>query len=423
MHNNTQGGASEQPSVFMSQNIEAYPMEFTGSGAEYFRVWIVNVLLGIVTLGFYTPWARRRTAMYFYGHSMVAHSPLEFTAQQRKMVLGFVLLALISVAYQIAAKTGQDLAVGLMLLAGAALAPYLWASAMRFRLGATRWKGLRLQFSASWKEVYLASWPVFALALVWLAVFFGMQMLSPELAAMLEGPARGAGAKARPQFTSSMGALLGLGLLLSILCFIRLEYNYKSLLVLRARLGAEHGRWKPVYADFVKVWLATVAVFIACALVLWLIVTALMGGSIAMLLLGKGASKGNLLWIIVIAIAGVLGFIFLLFLASAPARAYREARMFQLLWNNIGVSQIARFKCNLRAGRYVRLRLKNMVLTLLTLGFYRPFARVSEYRMKLESVTLHIKGGADQVAGVLTRQQEGGLGDALADAAGLDLIG
>ena len=64
-----------------------------------------------------------------------------------------------------------------------------------------------------------------------------------------------------------MGALLGLGLLLSILCFIRLEYNYKSLLVLRARLGNEHGRWKPVYTDFVKVWLATVAVFIACVLV------------------------------------------------------------------------------------------------------------------------------------------------------------
>ena len=60
---------------------------------------------------------------------------------------------------------------------------------------------------------------------------------------------------------------------------------------------------------------------------------------------------------------------------------------------------------NLRAGGFVRLRLKNMVLTLLTLGFYRPFARVSEYRMKLESVTLHIKGGADQVAGALVRQQ------------------
>eukprot|EP01030_Chromulinospumella_sphaerica_P014242 gene14242-14035_t len=185
----------------MSQNIEAYPMEFTGSGGEYFRVWIVNVLLGIVTLGFYTPWARRRTAMYFYGHSMVAHSPLEFTAQQRKMVVGFVLLVLLSIAYKLAANTGQDLAVALMLLGGAALSPYIWASAMRFRLGATRWRGLRLQFAASWKEVYLASWPVFALALVWFGVFFGMQMLSPELAQMLDDPAIKGGPKIRPEFT------------------------------------------------------------------------------------------------------------------------------------------------------------------------------------------------------------------------------
>ena len=42
-------------STFMPQNIDAHPLEFTGSGGEYFRVWIVNVLLGILTLGFYTP--------------------------------------------------------------------------------------------------------------------------------------------------------------------------------------------------------------------------------------------------------------------------------------------------------------------------------------------------------------------------------
>ena len=420
MHHNTQGGAAEQPSVFMSQNIEAYPMEFTGSGGEYFRVWIVNVLLGIVTLGFYTPWARRRTAMYFYGHSLVAHSPLEFTAQQRKMVLGFVLLALISIAYQIAAKTGQDLAVGLMLLAGAALAPYLWASAMRFRLGATRWKGLRLQFSASWKEVYLASWPVFALALVWFGVFFGMQILSPELAQALDGPAASGAPKVKPQFTAPMGALLGLGLLLSILCFIRLEYNYKSLLVLRAQVGAERGRWKPAYMDFVWVWLATVGVFLLCLIVVAVVGAALAGGSIA-LLAGRGERMG--LWMVLLVFAAIGGGVFLLFLISAPARAYREARMFRLVWDNVGVSQVARFKCGLRTGAYVWLRIKNLLLTLITLGFYRPFARISEYRMKLESVTLHVKGGVDQVAGVMVRQQQGALGDALADAAGLDLIG
>ena len=72
--------------------IEAYALEFSGTGGEYFRVWIVNVLLSIVTLGFYTPFARRRTAQYFWGHTLVADSPLEFSVQQRKMVFGFLVL-------------------------------------------------------------------------------------------------------------------------------------------------------------------------------------------------------------------------------------------------------------------------------------------------------------------------------------------
>ncbi len=406
-------------STFMPQNIDAYPLEFTGSGGEYFRVWIVNVLLSIITLGIYTPWARRRTAQYFYSHTMVAGSPLEFTAQQRKMVMGFVLLMLITLAYNIAANTGQDTAVGVFLLAGAVLAPFIWGSAMRFRLGATRWRGLRLQFTASWKEVYIASWPVFALALVWFGVFYGLQMLSPELAGALQ-EAEEETKRKLPTFTPAMGGLIVLGLVLTVLCFIRLEYNFKSLLVLKAQVGAERGRWKPVYMDFVKIWLATVLVFILCVVALSLIGTLLAGGSMA-LVAGLGNSLG--LWIIVLIVGAIVGGIFLLFLASAPARAYREARMFRLMWDNIGVSHVARFKCHLPTGGYVWLRIKNMVLTLITLGLYRPFARVSEYRMKLESVTLHVKGGVEQVAGAMVRQQQGGLGDALADAAGLDLIG
>jgi len=413
-------GAGGPMSTFMPLNIDAHPLEFTGSGGEYFRVWIVNVLLSIVTLGIYTPWARRRTAQYFYGHTLVAGSPLEFTAQQRKMVMGFVLLMLITIAYQLAVNTGQDTAVGLFLLSGALLAPYIWASAMRFRLGATRWRGLRLQFTASWKEVYIASWPVFALALVWFCVFFGMQMLSPDLAQALEAAEEEGAKRALPSFTPAMGGLLALGLVLTVLCFIRLEYNYKSLLVLRAQVGAERGRWKPVYMDFVKVWLATVAVFILCVLGVIASISILAGSSIALL----AASSDRLgFWMFVVIFVAIIGGMFLLFLASAPARAYREARMFQLLWNNTGLSHVARFKCHLRSGRYVGLRLKNMLFTLLTLGLYRPFARVSEYRMKLESVTLHVKGGVDQVAGAMVRHQQGGLGDALADAAGLDLIG
>jgi hypothetical protein len=47
---------------------------------------------------------------------------------------------------------------------------------------------------------------------------------------------------------------------------------------------------------------------------------------------------------------------------------------------------------------------------------------VSEYRMKSESVVLHVKGSLDQLAGQLARE-EAGLGDAIADAVGLELVG
>ncbi|MDA8445183.1 YjgN family protein [Paracidovorax valerianellae] len=409
----TPPGDSQVSSSFTSHGIEPHGLVFTGSGGEYFRVWIVNVLLGILTLGLYTPWARRRTAQYFYSHTLVAGSPLEFTAQQRRMVFGFVVLLGLTAAYQIAVRTGQDATVGLFLIGGAALAPLIWGSAMRFRLANTRWKGLRLQFTANWREVYKASWPVFAIALVWLAVFFGLQALAPEAQLQVSG-------RKLPEVTAPMWGLLALGLVLTLLCFIRLEYNYRSLLVLRSRIGNEPGRWKPEYMDFVKVWLATVAVFLLSSAVIGAVIGAVLKGSWTLL---AASTQRMGLWLFVFIVLGFILLFVVFLLASAPARAFREARMFQLMWNNIGVSHMARFKCDLRAGRYVGLRLKNMLLTVITLGFYRPFARVSEYRMKLESVTLHIKGGVDQVAGRLERQQQGGVGDALADAAGLDLIG
>ena len=400
--------------VDTSDGIEPFALEFSGAGGEFFRVWIVNLLLNIVTLGFYTPFARRRTAQYFYSHTLVADSPLEFTAQQRKMVFGFLLLAAIYIAFQVAAETGQDAAVSILMLAGAVLAPYLWASAMRFRLGATRWRGVRLQFAASWGEVYKASWPVFVIALVWIVVSgvfsYFMGDLPDKPGALPTAPFAAIPAWA--------WLLVPAALVATFLCIIRLEFNYKSLLVSRAFIGAQAGRWKPVYKDFVRIWLATLGVFLLGALALAAVTAALVGGS----LFAGGSAKPAGFGAVLAIVAAVIGFLFGLLFASAPARAYRQARMFQLVWNNVGVSNIARFKCKLRTRQFVLLRLKNMLLTLLTLGFYRPFALVSEYRMKTESVTLHVKGGLDQLVGQLVRQQDG-IGDALADAVGLDLVG
>lgn len=387
--------------------IDAYSVEFSGTGGEYFRVWIVNVLLSVVTLGLYTPVARRRTAQWFYGHTMVAGSPLEFTAQQRKMVVGFLVFVVLYVALKVAAQTGQDTVASVMTLAAAAFAPYFWASAMRFRLNATRWRGVRLQFAASWGEVYRAAWPLFAVAALW-ALVFG------AIAAMAGGP----GTRLGPgQGASIAGLVLAAGLL-SLVGLMRLEFNAKSLLVRRGRIGGQDGRWKPVFGDFVRIWLGTAGVFLLGVTVVVLLAALAFGGSVVALQRARTPGLGFVLLIAGLAVAAI----FLLVLASGPARAYREARMFRLMWSNVGVSHVARFKSDLRAGAYVWLRVRNLLLTLATLGFWRPFALVSEYRMKCESVTLHVKGSLGQLAGQLAREEQG-LGDAIAAAAGLDLVG
>ena len=393
----------EERDAAARREITAYPLEFTGSGGEYFRVWIVNVLLTIVTLGLYTPLARRRTAQYFYGHTLVAGSPLEFTAQAKRMLLGFLLFVGLYAALKIAEQTGQTNMVAVIMLGGAVLAPYFWGSAMRFRFNATRWRGVRLQFRAGWGEVYGASWPVFAFVLCWGGAGFLIEML--------------AGKSSGRHFGAAI-AVACAAAFLSVLCAVRLEYNYKSLMVARGRIGGQAGRWKPEFGDFVRIWFATVAVFLGAMLVSGLGMAAIMGGSFAMF---KGAGKPGFMQILVFIAIG-FAVLFMAFLISAPARAYREARMFQLVWSNIGVSKVARFKSDLRPWRFVGLRTMNVFLSLLTMGFYRPFARVSEYRMKSESVTLHVKGGLDQLAGQLSREEQA-VGDAIADAVGLELVG
>ena len=398
--------------------IEPHRIGFTGAGSEYFGVWFVNLLLTIVTLGLYTPWARRRTAQYFYSHTQVVGSPLEFVAEARRMALGFLVFAALYVAYELALQTGQDLAASLLFFGFAALLPLLWGSAMRFRLGATRWRGIRLGFTASWREVYLASWPVFAIAAIWTLAFVAGAALLPDAPADATRDAPPSMPSAEQTLT--VLGLLGAALVPTLLCLIRLEYNYKRLLVAHARIGGQAGRWKPVFGDFVRVWLAAAGVFVLTLIAI--VFLGIVSTSLWWAVLGPILRGSGVIGMILALYLGLLGAVLLVVLASLPARAYREARMFRLVWSQVGFGQLARSRCDLRTGAYVWLRVKNVLLSFLTLGLYRPFAIASEYAAKVQSVTLHVKGGAEQLEGELVRQQ-GAFGDAAADALGLDLIG
>jgi uncharacterized membrane protein YjgN (DUF898 family) len=382
--------------------IQAHALRFTGDGGVYMGVWLVNLLLMVVTLGLYTPFARRRTLKYFYGNTLVAGSPLEFTGGLKRMFLGFLLFFGLYLAYSIAANTEQDVAAGLLIAGWLLIAPWLWASATRFRLSSTRWRGIRFNFRGRTREAYAASLPYLGIVAMGAAV---------GVAGALLGDSKPASALVLA------GALLALGVALYLL--VRIEFNYVRLRVLRSDFGGQLGRWKPKLREFMRITAEAAGIFLAIAAALAGLIALAVSGTMAAFrgLLGQGQ-----LAVVVMTLVFTLGAFFALYLSLSPALAYREARKFALVWDNVGLGSVARFKSSLRPWPYVRLRIKNVLLTLVTGGFYRPFAVTSEYQMKLESVTLHVKGSVDDLVGMLA-QPQGAFADAVADVVGFDVVG
>ena len=57
--------------------------EFTASGAEYFRIWVVNLLFTLLTAGIYSAWAKVRKKRYFYGSTKFDGATFDYFASPR----------------------------------------------------------------------------------------------------------------------------------------------------------------------------------------------------------------------------------------------------------------------------------------------------------------------------------------------------
>jgi len=386
------------------EDIQTHRVSFAGSGADYFRLWLSNLLLTIVTLGIYTPWARRRRIQYFYRNTLVGADPLDFVASSRNMATSFLLVVVVYALINVMSSAGLNAAVGIVTLSIAALVPWLWRSAQRFRLGNTTWRGLRFEFQATTREAYTAAWPLLAAA-------FAVAMLSLLLPAM--------GALLATRLPPVVGVLMALGTVIGAgVVLIGLRFNFLKLQMTRTSIGGQLGRFKASFGSFFKVALICLGVALLAYGALVLVLTGLAASLGGMGSMGKGADISARMWLFVM--LGIAALPLMLAPALITLAAW-QALVFHTIWSNAGLSDIARSKCDLKTRAFVWLRAKNILLTLLTLGLYRPFAAVSEYRMKVESVRIYTRGNIDALAGKLARHKSA-LGDAAADMVGFDIV-
>ena len=76
-----------------------YPVRFLGTGSEYFRIWIVNLLLTIVTLGIYSAWAKVRRLKYMYRNTQIADSSFDYHGSPIAILKGRLMALVLLIAY------------------------------------------------------------------------------------------------------------------------------------------------------------------------------------------------------------------------------------------------------------------------------------------------------------------------------------
>lgn len=385
------GGLTGWPlSEYRKRKLE---IQFTGSGSEYFRIWIVNLLLTIVTASLYWPFAKARRIRYFYANTLVDGHALSFHGDPWKMFRGHVLLLVLMGTYSAAghfSPLAGLVAFGVM----AAIWPALWRAGMQFRLGNTGWRGLRFGFAGTLKGAYAPALPVWILSGVALT------------AQALGGPA-GLLVNGKPRF----GLVEQLVVLTVIVMALVVPW------IVAAAKRYQHNGYR-IAAQQGELRLGAGSVYWLCLKAAGLGLLVLLAGMLlAMGVVGASSlSKSQ----VVIMISTFVSFGITYLLLFALVGPFFTARFQNLVWNRTTTDDLS-FTSQLRIGALAGLTLKNWLLTAVTLGLYRPFAAVHTARLRLEAVSLTMDGDPETwVAGQESASQDAA-GDLAGDFFGIDM--
>jgi len=128
-------------------------LQFKGEAGEYFRIWIVNICLTIVTLGIYSVWAKVRRKRYFYANTLLDGSSFDYLARPTAILQGRAIVFGAFVAYSIAKEINP--AIGLLLLFVLFLfMPAIVIRALRFNAVNSTFRNVRFGFSAQLGETF-----------------------------------------------------------------------------------------------------------------------------------------------------------------------------------------------------------------------------------------------------------------------------
>jgi uncharacterized membrane protein YjgN (DUF898 family) len=362
----TDVGANSAPPVEPAAPLPPEPLVFTGRWDEYFKIWIVNVLLTIVTLGIYAAWAKVRKRRYFYAHTRLFGHAFEYLADPVRILYGNLIVAVVFLSLSLSQLVSPFLYLGLVLVFSVAV-PWFIVRALAFNARNTAWRGLRFNFSGTYGQAAMAFllWPMMV------PFTFGLLLpvvIQKQKTFLVNRHAFGAtpfafNAKVEPFFK-----IYGVALLF----FLPVIVAYFGFIAIMIAMAVKHGGQSGPPPAPTPDMLIPFGILLLCAVPL--------------------------------AIAGGL---------------YVRARVFNLVWNHTVIAG-HRFAATMRVRDLLLLHLVNSLVTLLTIGLMYPWAAVRKAKFQLDALRVLPAGNVD--AFVAGAQPPGGaVGDSASDFFSFDI--
>ena len=141
-----------------------HTFQFHGTGKEYFGIWIVNILLSIVTLGIYSAWAKVRTKRYFNGNTELAGHRFDYHAEPMQILKGRIVVVVVLIALNLLSQLHPALALVVFAIYLIAL-PWVIVRGLAFNANMTSYRNVRFHFhSTKWKAfISFIAWPFAAM--------------------------------------------------------------------------------------------------------------------------------------------------------------------------------------------------------------------------------------------------------------------
>jgi uncharacterized membrane protein YjgN (DUF898 family) len=325
---------------------DALPFKFTATGGEYFRIWIVNLLLTLVTFGFYSAWAKVRRLRYFYGNTSLAGSAFEYHGQPTQILKGR-LIALVALGSYSAATHFWPLAMFVLLPLLAIAVPWVVVRSRKFQMQVTSWRNIRFHFHGT--------------------------------------------------YGGAASAYIGWAILAVITFYIMLPhllYKRVKFLLSETSFGSQRLEFPKSVGPYYRLYYMTLLFGLAV----------LVGGVVVMVILGivLGApgmgpgSKPIASVIMSLVMSGVFALLFL------PIVAYFERRFLNETFDGLRVGPHT-VRCKLETSRLASIYVTNLLGMIFTLGLFYPWARVRRMQYQFDSMSLETVGSLDSFVAAADR--------------------